>query len=125
MNRHTLIFIAITIFMYSGVWLIHLYNPASHAGLSTWIALSFLVLMSWVVHRVLHSASSQRPQRFITLFMATVTAKLFLSAIAILIAGLIEPEYVVLTALSYMAGYLAYTVAEIVHLLPLFKNTTA
>jgi hypothetical protein len=92
--------------------------------LSFWLSITFLVLVSFFVHRFLVRANDKRPQIFVASFMGALTAKLFLSAIVLLVIGLVDNDSLNFTAVGYLIGYMLLLVAEIKNLLPLIRSAS-
>lgn len=89
---------------------------------SFWLSLGFIAILSLVIHQMLFAAAKKRPQLFVAWFMGALTAKLFLSAILMVIVGLTDPDNLKFTAIGFLISYILLTVVEIRHLLPLMKN---
>jgi hypothetical protein len=108
----------------TAIVLIGAYLAVPNIPISTWISISFLILLSLTVHFLLEKATAKRPQIFIAWFMGLQGAKIFLSAAIILVAGLLDREHLKFNAIVFMAAYVLYTIIEIGYMLPKVKNTT-
>ena len=74
-------------------------------------------LLSALLHYFLIKASAQRPQQFISFFMAGLFAKLFLSLGFIIVFALIIKGAVVSFLISAIVIYFSFTFLEVVSLL--------
>jgi hypothetical protein len=90
---------------------------------SYWITLSFIAVLTLIVHRILIGANNKRPQLFVTYFMGALTVKLFFSAMVLVAVGLIAKDQLAFTAVAYLIAYVLYTTIEIADLLPRMRNS--
>lgn len=65
------------------------------------------------IHKWLLSANEKSPKLFVTYFMGSISVKLFLTLIALLIYIYINREERVEVALSFFVTYVAFTVLEV------------
>lgn len=89
---------------------------------SYWLSLSFIAVLTYIVHKQLIAANEKRAQLFVAYFMGALTVKLFLSVILLIVIGLVVREELAFTAVGYMIAYVLFTTAEIKDLLPRMKN---
>lgn len=89
---------------------------------SYWLSLSFIAVLTYIVHKQLIAANEKRAQLFVAYFMGALTVKLFLSVILLIAIGLVVREELAFTAVGYMIAYVLFTIAEIKDLLPRMKN---
>ena len=113
-----------TVLIVAAVLLVAVYALHTAVPLSFWICLVFLLLLFGFVFQTLIKANQKKPQTFVTVFLGTLTGKLFLSAIVILVVGLIDRESLKFTAIAYFVAYVTFSFLEIKNLLPLIKNPT-
>lgn len=92
--------------------------------LSFWLSFGILTFASLAVHRFLVKSNQKRPQIFVASFMGALAVKLFLSAIILVMVGVLDKSNLKFTAVAYLIGYLLYLIAEIKNLLPLIRNSS-
>ena len=112
----------VTALVYICAWLVAKYLMEHSLPLSFAIAFGVLVITTYFVHRYLVRANRKRPQIFVAGFMGALGAKLFLSILILVVAGLLEAEHFKFTALAYLVGYFALSAVEIRSLLPLVRK---
>ncbi len=95
---------------------------SSSVPLSFWLSLAFIVITTIIIHRVLLQANEKRPALFVAYFMGTLTGKLFLSAMILLVVGMVDRPHLKFTAVAYFAFYAILMVVELKHLLPLVRS---
>lgn len=91
---------------------------------SFWLAISLLTVASYIIHRFLVNANDKRPQIFVASFMGSLTAKLFLSAIILVMVGVLDKDNLKFTAIGYLIGYMLFLIAEIKNLLPIIRSSS-
>lgn len=91
---------------------------------SFWLSIAILTTASFFIHRFLVNANNKRPQIFVASFMGSLTAKLFLSGIILVIVGVLDKENLKFTAIGYLIGYMLFLIAEIKNLLPLIRSSS-
>lgn len=106
----------------AGVYCISHFYLEQSVPTSFWLSLTFIVITTIVIHRVLLDANTKRPQLFVAYFMGTLTGKLFLSAMILLVVGMVDRPHLKFTAVAYFAFYALLTVVELKHLLPLVRS---
>ncbi len=104
-------------------WLAASYILHSAVPVSFWLSLIFIGLITFLVHKVLVSANAKRPQIFVAYFMGALTGKLLLSAMILLIVGLTDRTHLKFTGIGFFIAYALLTTVELVHLLPLIRNS--
>jgi hypothetical protein len=82
----------------------------------------FFVLLTIGVHAILLKAGNQRPARFSTFYMGSITSKLFLYIFFIVIYVLVDKENAVNFLIVFFILYLCYTIFETFSLLRDFKT---
>jgi hypothetical protein len=122
MNSYIKQFVLIIIACIIGALLAAQFVTEAPVPNSFWVCFAFISLASLAVHRILTEASRKRPQIFVAYFMGALTAKILLSGILLVIAGLVDREGLKFTAIGFLIAYVLLTVLEIRHLLPLMKN---
>jgi hypothetical protein len=70
------------------------------------------------------NANNKRPQIFVASFMGSLTAKLFLSGIILVMVGVLDKDNLKFTAIGYLIGYMLFLIAEIKNLLPLIRSSS-
>lgn len=105
-----------------GVFAVSHFFLAQAVPISFWLSLAFIVITTVIIHRVLIDANKKRPQLFVAYFMGTLTGKLFLSAMLMLVVGMVDRPHLKFTAVAYFAFYALLTVVELKHLLPLVRS---
>lgn len=73
-------------------------------------------LLTIGIHNLLMSANEKSPQRFVTYFMGSVSAKLFLTLIFLLLYLYFNRDERVVVALSVFGTYVVFTTLEVVSL---------
>lgn len=74
----------------------------------------YFPLITLLIHSVLFKQINKRPQLFINYFMGSMTVKLFLSMVLLLVVLYTQPNVRVSFALIFMFMYLVYTALSIV-----------
>jgi hypothetical protein len=93
-----LAFISLSSYSWHGVYIIlYVYFP----------------LITLLIHSVLEKQIDRKPQSFVTYFMGSMSVKLFLSLILLLVVLYTTPVVRVPFALLFMAFYLAYTATSV------------
>jgi len=82
----------------------------------------FFVVSTIAIHAILIHAGKQRPARFSTFFMGSVSSKLFLYLIFIVIYVFADKQNAVIFLITFFILYLCYTVFETYSLVKDFKN---
>ena len=91
--------------------------------LSFWLAFSVLSLISLAIHRFLVRSNQKRPQIFVANFMGSLAIKLFVSAIILVMVGVLDKPNLKFTAIAYLIAYFLFLIAEIKNLLPLIRGS--
>lgn len=104
-------------------WLVANYVLHNSVPLSFWLSLILISLITFFMHKVLVSANAKRPQIFVAYFMGALTGKLLLSAMILLIVGLTDRAHLRFTGIGFFIAYALLTTVELVHLLPLVRNS--
>ncbi|MFN2428392.1 MAG: hypothetical protein ABR574_00140 [Cryomorphaceae bacterium] len=104
-------------------WLIAVYGLESSVPASFWITSLLLFVLNIGVYRFLLKANAKRPQIFVASFMGTLTAKLFFSAILLVVVGVIAPGELKFTAIGYFIVYAILTGVDIKNLLPFIRSS--
>ncbi len=107
----------------AGAWAIAKFGLNIAVPLSFWISLAIVFIMTWIIHGVMVKANDKRPQLFVTYFMGTLTAKLFISAMVLVSVGVLDRDNLTFTAIGYFLSYILLTGLEIRYLLPLVRNS--
>lgn len=81
-----------------------------------YIFVGVFALLTIGIHNLLMSANEKSPQRFVTYFMGSVSAKLFLTLIFLLLYLYFNRDERVVVALSVFATYVVFTTLEVVSL---------
>ncbi len=84
--------------------------------LVVYIFIGVFGLLTIGIHHLLMSANEKSPQRFVTYFMGSVSAKLFLTLIFLLLYLYFNREERVVVALSVFGTYVVFTTLEVVSL---------
>jgi len=74
----------------------------------------YFPLITLLIHSVLFKQINKRPQLFINYFMGSMTIKLFLSMILLLVVLYTQPNVRISFALIFMFMYLVYTALSVV-----------
>lgn len=74
-----------------------------------WGLYLYFPLTTLIIHRLLIKRIAGRPQSFVTVFMGTMAAKLFISLMLLLLVLFLNPEIKIPFALSFLYLYLLYT----------------
>lgn len=82
----------------------------------------FFILSTLAIHAVLLKTGSGRPARFSAFFMGSITLKLFLYSIFMIIYILADRENAVVFLVTFFILYLFYTVFETITLLKDFNQ---
>jgi len=89
---------------------------------TSWVGYLFISVLTVIVHNFLIKASHKRPQLFVASFMGALTAKLLLSAMFLIIVGVLLKEELKFTAISYFILYALLTIVDIKSLLPILRS---
>ncbi|HKK40533.1 MAG TPA: hypothetical protein VJ949_14025 [Cryomorphaceae bacterium] len=116
--------IVIAILVCAGAWVSANFLLEQQVPFSFWLSFAILTIASFFIHRFLVKANDKRPQIFVASFMGSLTAKLFLSAIILVMVGVLDKENLKFTAIGYLIGYMLFLVAEIKNLLPLIRSSS-
>lgn len=81
----------------------------------------FFVLTTIGIHAILVKAGGERPARFSTFYMGSITTKLFLYVIFLVIYVLVDKQNAPVFLITFFVLYLCYTVFETYSLLNDFK----
>lgn len=90
---------------------------------SFWLSTAVISIATLAIYKILISANSKRPQLFVAYFMGTLTGKLFLSAMILLVVGLTDRAHLKFTGVGFFIVYALLTAVELIHLLPLVRNS--
>jgi hypothetical protein len=123
-NNFTRDILLISVLVCAGAWASANLLLDQSVPLSFWLSIALLTIASFFIHRFLVRANSKRPQIFVASFMGSLTAKLFLSAIILVMVGVLDNENLKFTAIGYLIGYMFFLVAEIKNLLPLIRSSS-
>jgi len=82
----------------------------------------YFVIVTIGVHAVLLKAGNQRPARFSTFYMGSITSKLFLHIIFLVVYILADKKGAVYFLIFFFILYLCYTIFETYSLLNDFKD---
>ena|GEM_PF-5121158 len=74
-----------------------------------WFLYIYFPISTLVIHRLLIKQLGGRPQAFVTVFMGTMAAKLFISLILLLFVVYLYPEIKIPFSISFLFLYLLYT----------------
>jgi len=107
-----------------GAWISATYLLHQAVPISFWLLISILTIASIGIHRFLVKANSKRPQIFVASFMGALTVKLFLSAIMLVVVGVLDNSSLKFTAVGYLLAYMLLLTAEIKNLLPLIRSSS-
>lgn len=116
-------FIIVLLICIAGAILIARFALQTTVPVSFWISLAFIGAITVFIHKILVGANSKRPQTFVTYFMGALTGKLLLSAMILLVVGVLDPGHLKFTGIGFFIAYVLLTVIEFVHLLPLVRNS--
>jgi len=108
----------------AGAWVSASFLFDQSVPFSFWLSIAILAIASFFIHRFLVNANNKRPQIFVASFMGSLTAKLFLSAIILILVGVLDKENLKFTAIGYLIGYMLFLIAEIKNLLPLIRSSS-
>ncbi|MAC94460.1 MAG: hypothetical protein CMC96_03045 [Flavobacteriales bacterium] len=84
----------------------------------------YFPLITLLIHSVLLKQINKRPQLFINYFMGSMTIKLFLSMILLLVVLYTQPDVRISFALIFMFMYLVYTALSVVVLFKKLKQNS-
>jgi len=87
-----------------------------------WALYIYFPLSTLLIYRLLSKKAVGRPQSFVTSFMGTMAAKLFLSLILLLVVLYSFPEIKIPFALSFLYLYLLYTSLNTYYIFSLLKS---
>jgi len=87
-----------------------------------WFLLLFIAGITTAVHAVLIRVNKQRQAKFTAGFMLATTVKLMIYLFTIVIYTFMNRDTAVPFLIAFIILYFAYTVLEIVSILPQFKN---
>ncbi|MFN2431137.1 MAG: hypothetical protein ABR574_14075, partial [Cryomorphaceae bacterium] len=87
MRKFTIEALVVLAVSFLAAWLISAYGLQSNVPASFWITTLLLFGLNIAVHRFLLKANEKRPQIFVASFMGALTAKLFFSAILLVVVG--------------------------------------
>ena len=90
--------------------------------LVSWVGFAFVSALTLIVHSFLVKASSKRPQLFVASFMGSLTAKLLLSAMFLVVVGVLFKDDLKFTAIGFFILYALLTVVDIKSLLPILRS---
>jgi len=90
--------------------------------LTSWIGFLFISALTLIIHNFLVKASKKRPQLFVASFMGALTAKLLLSAVFLVLIGVLVKDELKFTAISYFILYALLTIVDIKSLLPILRS---
>lgn len=117
-------FFAVIIVCCLGAFMVAKYYLHQNVPTSFWIAMAFISIATFYIHKILLDANeNKRPQVFVNYFMGSLTVKLLMSAMMILIIGLLDTENLKFTAVAFFIAYALLTVVELKNLLPLVRNS--
>lgn len=116
--------VIITTLVCLGAWLSASQLLGQSVPFSFWLSMALLTITSFFIHRFLVKANTKRPQIFVASFMGSLTAKLFLSAIILVLVGVLDKDNLKFTAVGYIIGYMLFLVAEIKNILPIIRSST-
>ncbi|HKL03741.1 MAG TPA: hypothetical protein VJ911_08700 [Cryomorphaceae bacterium] len=108
---------------YLSAWIISIYLLKTDVAISFWVTTVILFVLNIVSHRFLLKANKKRPQIFVASFMGALTAKLFLSAILLIVVGVTVPSELKFTAIGYFIVYALLTGVDIKNLLPYIRSS--
>ncbi len=74
-----------------------------------WFLYLYFPLLSLIIYYLLNKQIAGRPQTFVTLFMGSMAAKLFISMMVLLMVIYFNPSIKIPFAISFMFLYLLYT----------------
>lgn len=89
---------------------------------TSWIGFLFISVLTLIIHNFLLRASTKRPQLFVASFMGSLTAKLLLSAMFLVVVGVLVKEELKFTAISFFILYALLTIVDIKSLLPILRS---
>src|SRR5690554_4264477 len=117
-------FFAVVIACCISAFLVAKYRLHQDVPVSFWIAMAFISVATFYIHKILLDANqNKRPQVFVNYFMGALTVKLLLSAIMLLVVGLLDRESLKFTAVAFFIAYALLTTVELKNLLPLVRNS--
>jgi peptidoglycan/LPS O-acetylase OafA/YrhL len=117
-------FFIITAAVAAGAWFAANQFLKTDIPLSFWLSFGLLALASLGVHRFLVKSNQKRPQIFVANFMGSLAVKLFLSAIILVVVGVLDKPNLKFTAIAYLIAYFLFLIAEIKNLLPLIRSSS-
>ena len=107
-----------------GAFLVAEYRLHQSVPISFWISMAFISIATFYIHKILLDANeNKRPQVFVNYFMGALTVKLLLSAMILLVVGLLDRENLKFTAVAFFIAYALLTAVELKNLLPLVRNS--
>ena len=115
-------FVIVLVLGIVGLYLISQYVLGTSIPKSLWISLGLISVATLIIHNVMMKAFDKRPQLFVAYFMGTLTGKLFLSAMILLVVGMMDRDNLKFTAIAYFAFYVLLTTVELKNLLPLLRS---
>lgn len=117
-------FFAVVIACCLGAFLVAKYSLHQNVPTSFWVAMAFISIVTFYIHKVLLNANEhKRPQVFVNYFMGALTVKLLLSAMVLLVVGLLDRENLKFTAVAFFIAYALLTAVELKNLLPLVRDS--
>lgn len=116
--------IIIVVLVCAGAWASATFLLEENVPFSFWILIGILTVSSIAIHSFLVNANDKRPQIFVASFMGSLAAKLFLSAIMLVLVGVLDNSSLAFTAIGYLIGYMLLLAAEIKNLLPLIRSSS-
>lgn len=123
-NRFRREFFAVVVACCLGAFLVAKYSLHQDVPVSFWIAMAFISILTFYIHKILLDANqNKRPQVFVNYFMGALTVKLLLSAMILLVVGLLDRDSLKFTAVAFFIAYALLTAVELKNLLPLVRNS--
>lgn len=117
-------FFAVVIACCLGAFLVAKYSLNQNVPTSFWIAMAIISIATFYIHKILLDANQhKRPQVFVNYFMGALTVKLLLSAMLLLVVGLLDRANLKFTAVAFFIAYALLTAVELKNLLPLVRNS--
>jgi|SRR5690554_477416 len=119
-------FIIVVVGCSAGAFVVAKYSLHQNVPTSFWIAMAVISVITFYIHKILMDANeNKRPQVFVNYFMASLTVKLLLSAMILLLVGLLDRENLKFTAVAFFVAYALLTFVELKNLLPLVRNSNS
>ena len=93
-----------------------------HVGLQTpvpttiFLLYAYLLALGFGTHALLSRAIKKRPQAFINTFMATMSIKMLVSLGVLVAAIFADKEQLMPIAISFLTGYFAFMVLEVMNM---------